>query len=91
MQYDFKFKVQCISLISKCIISVSPITQKGHSNPDIYDEFISSVTDESLVDETRVCHKYIILILVSLMSLFITTGSMPLLVEIFFPRVSPAQ
>ena len=47
--------------------------------------FYSSVTDESFVDETRVMHKYKIAILISIMSLFTTTGSMPLLVKFFIP------
>ena len=46
----------------------------------------SSVTDESFVDETRVWRKYKISILVSMMSLLKTTGSMPLMLEIYFPE-----
>ena len=52
---------------------------------------IRSVTDDSFVNEKRVWRKHEILILVSMMSLFVTTVSMVLLVEIYFPRVSPAQ
>ena len=43
--------------------------------------FYSSVTDESFVDETRIWRKYKISILVSMMSLFATTLSMPLLLN----------
>ena len=46
----------------------------------------SSVTEESFVDETLVLTYILNLVLVSMMSLFTTTGSMPLLVEIYFPE-----
>ena len=45
-----------------------------------------SITDESFVEESRVWRKYKNLILISMMSLFTATGSMPLLVEFYFPE-----
>ena len=43
----------------------------------------SSVIDEPFVDETRVWYKLKVSILVYMVSVFKTSGSMPLLVEIF--------
>ena len=51
----------------------------------------TSVIDESFIDEMRVWRKYEISNLLYMMSLFTTTWSMSLLLEIYFPEgiISP--